>query len=315
MRGYYYQTLFLIPSNTISYKTFVLYSLLLLVLLITPTIKKTMLTSVLISTYFKENPDWLDASLRSIYDSQTRKPDEIVLVLDGPLTPALLTVIDRWKNALEDILTIVVNKKNLGLARSLNEGLKVAKGDIIIRMDSDDIAFPHRIEKQVQFMEQHPDVDVVGAWVTEFIGSIDNVRSIRKVPETSEQIYQFGKHRNPLNHPSVAFRRDRVVEHGGYTHFLLFEDYCLWAQLLMKGYRFHNFQEPLLWFRTSADMFSRRGGWHYAVTELRFQHYLYGIGYITLPMMLRNSIVRFTGRIMPNSLRRFMYSRFMRGEI
>jgi glycosyltransferase involved in cell wall biosynthesis len=271
-----------------------------------------MSVSVLMSTYIKENPDWLDASLRSIYDDQTQKPDEIVLVLDGPLTPELQAVINRWKTALKDVLTIVANMRNQGLALSLNDGLKVAKGDIIVRMDSDDIAFPERIEKQVEFMELHKDIDVVGAWITEFIGTPDNVRSIRKVPETSDEIYEFGKCRNPLNHPSVAFRRERIVEHGGYTHFLLFEDYCLWAQLLTKGYRFYNIQESLLWFRTSADMFSRRGGWHYAFTELKFQRYLYGIGYITLPTLLRNSIVRFNGRIMPNWMRRFMYSHYVR---
>lgn len=271
-----------------------------------------MSVSVLISTYYKEKPEWLDASLHSIYTNQTRKPDEIVLVQDGPLTSELQAVISTWKATLGDKLTIVVNEKNMGLAMSLNNGLKVAKGDIIVRMDSDDIAYPERISKQVDFMEQRPDIDVVGSWVSEFIDTPENEISTRKVPELSEGIYEFGKSRNPMNHPSVAFRRDRVMEHGGYTHFWLFEDYCLWAQLLVKGYRFYNFQESLLWFRISADMFARRGGWKYAITEQKFQFYLHGIGYISFAMMLKNCIIRFSGRIIPNSIRRFMYYRFMR---
>jgi glycosyltransferase involved in cell wall biosynthesis len=140
-----------------------------------------MSVSVLISTYYKEKPEWLDASLHSIYTNQTRKPDEIVLVQDGPLTPELQVVISTWKTALGDKLTIVVNEKNMGLAMSLNNGLKVAKGDIIVRMDSDDIAYPERISKQVYFMEQHPDIDVVGSWVSEFIDTPENEISTRKV--------------------------------------------------------------------------------------------------------------------------------------
>jgi glycosyltransferase involved in cell wall biosynthesis len=248
-------------------------------------------------------------ALDSLY-AQTFQDFKIILCEDGSSDNTYQVAADYASK--HDNIILIRNEKNMGLAMSLNNGLKVAKGDIIVRMDSDDIAYPERISKQVDFMEQRPDIDVVGSWVSEFIDTPENEISTRKVPELSEGIYEFGKSRNPMNHPSVAFRRDRVMEHGGYTHFWLFEDYCLWAQLLVKGYRFYNFQESLLWFRISADMFARRGGWKYAITEQKFQFYLHGIGYISFAMMLKNCIIRFSGRIIPNSIRRFMYYRFMR---
>lgn len=271
-----------------------------------------MTCSVLMSTYYKENAEYLDIAFDSIWTSQTRKPEEIVLVEDGPLTAELCSVIEKWKGQLASSLVIVEKQHNEGLAKALNSGLAVAKGDIIIRMDSDDIAYPERISEEMEYLEQHHDIDVVGAWISEFIDNKENVVSVRKVPETAEEIYHFGKKRNPMNHPTVAFRRERIVNHGGYTHYLLFEDYYLWASLLLDGYKFHNIQKPLLWFRTSADMYARRGGLKYALTEISFQRYLHKIGYISTIELIKNTCMRFLGRVMPNSMRKHLYSSVMR---
>lgn len=268
--------------------------------------------SVLMSTYYKDNAAFLDMAFESIWTAQTRKPDEIVLIEDGKLTSALYSTIEKWRKTLNGKLIIVENEKNLGLAKALNAGLAKATGDIIIRMDSDDIAKPERIEKEAYYLEQHPDIDVVGSWIDEFRNTPDDVINTRKVPETTTEILRFGKRRNPMNHPSVAFRRQRIIGHGGYTHFLLFEDYCLWAQLMMKGYRFYNIQESLLWFRTSDDVYARRGGWRYGITEIRFQKYLHNLGYISTTEMLENCAIRFISRITPNCLRKLIYIKLLR---
>lgn len=264
------------------------------------------------STYYKEKPEFLQLALQSIWDSQTHKPDEIVLVEDGPLTPALYSIIEKWKKTLGDAMIVVKNKNNQGLARSLNNGLEKAKGEIIVRMDSDDIAFAERIEEELKVFENNLETDVVGSWISEFIDSTNNVVSTRRVPEFHNDIYQFGKIRNPMNHPTIAFRKQCVTENGGYKHFLLFEDYCLWVTLLKKGCKFYNIQKPLLWFRSSPDMFARRGGMRYALTELKFQYYMYSIGYISLLNLLRNSCMRFAGRLIPNKLRMFAYQKALR---
>ena len=94
-----------------------------------------MTISVLMSTYLREQPAYLDAAMKSIWTDQTRKPDQMVLVKDGTLTPELDAVIDRWKEQLGTTLTIVANRQNQGLALALNSGLACCTGDIIARMD------------------------------------------------------------------------------------------------------------------------------------------------------------------------------------
>ena len=142
-------------------------------------------------------------------------------------------------------------------------------------MDTDDIAKPDRFEKQLAIFLEHPEIDVVGAWIDEFEGEVSNVLSMRKVPEQHENILRFAKGRCPVNHPVVMFRKSAVLKAGGYKHFPLFEDYYLWVRMLMNGARFYNIQESLLFFRFSPDMFRRRGGWRYAVTEVRLQTLFY----------------------------------------
>ena len=152
--------------------------------------------SVLLSVYYKENPIYLQAALDSIWTQQTVAPNEIVLVKDGPLTVDLDRVIDEFgKNAP---VTIIPLKKNVGLGQALNKGLKYCSNDIVARMDTDDIAFPARFEKQIKFLNDNHDVDIVGSWLDEFEGDPNNLISRRKVPEEMNEIKEFLKKRNPL---------------------------------------------------------------------------------------------------------------------
>lgn len=266
--------------------------------------------SVLLSVYWKENPDWLHLALKSIWDDQTLKPVEIVLVKDGPLTDRLEAVINQFKQHAP--LKIVPLTQNQGLGRALNEGLRFCSCDLVARMDTDDISKPDRFEKQIRFISQHSDISVVGSWVDEFIDNPDHVVSERKLPSMPDELYRFGQKRNPMNHPTVVFRKAIVQSVGGYEHFPLFEDYWLWCRMLRHGCKLYNIPQSLLWFRTSSDVYKRRGGWRYAVTELRFQRALFKLGYIGLCRMLLNDISRFSIRIMPNKLRRYLYNALAR---
>ena len=109
--------------------------------------------SVIIATYKGEKPAYLDRALRSIWDDQKRKPDEIVLVEDGPLTTGLCSVVDAWKEILESRLVVIEKPVNQGLAAALNDAIEVAHGDLIARMDSDDISLPDRFMLQEQYMD------------------------------------------------------------------------------------------------------------------------------------------------------------------
>lgn len=266
--------------------------------------------SVLISLYKKESPEFLDQSLLSVFN-QTRKADEVVLVEDGPLTSALNCVVEKYQNMYPELIVVRMDK-NCGLGLALNEGLRFCHYELVVRMDTDDICKSNRFEKQISFMENHGNVDVCGAWIEEFENSPEIITSIRKVPESHAEIYKYGKRRNPINHPVSVFRKSKIESVGGYIHFLLFEDYYLWARMLVNGARFYNLQEPLLSFRRTPQTFKRRGGLKYLINELKFQFKLFSIGYIDIRLLISNCFVRSFVRVVPNCLRDYIYKKCLR---
>lgn len=262
------------------------------------------------SLYAKERPEFLRLSLDSVF-GQTLPPDEVVMVEDGPLTPELYAVLDEYSAAHPE-LTRIPLPRNGGLGRALNEGLRHCTHLIVARMDTDDIAKPDRFERQVRFMNENADISASGSWIDEFVGTTDNVVSQRSTATTPDGIALYARTRNPLNHPSVIFRKTDVEAVGSYMHFPLFEDWYLWARLISHGYRLANIPEPLLWFRTSPDTFRRRGGWRYARDGARFQFTLRRLGLIGYATALKNSVLRGAVYMLPNSLRGWIYSRFLR---
>lgn len=266
--------------------------------------------SVLLSVYRKEQPPYF----RQCFDSlmaQSLQPNEIILVKDGELTPELEEVITEYQQKLPVLKTVSL-ETNQGLGRALNEGLKHCSHELVARMDTDDICKPFRFAKQVEMFENHPEIDVTGTWIDEFDGDINHVVSVRKLPESHEEILRFARRRNPLNHPTVMFRKNKVEQVGGYRHCPLFEDYDLWVRMLQNGNRFYNIPESLLYFRFSPDMFKRRGGWGYVYKEINFQNRLLGSRFISLWTYLQNVCVRMMARVIPNRLRAMLYKKLLR---
>lgn len=269
--------------------------------------------SVLMSVYWKEEPSYLQKSLHSIFH-QTLQPNEVVLVEDGPLTEELCDVIKDFQR-LHKNLKIVPLKVNGGLGRALNEGLKYCTYDLVARMDSDDECYPTRFEKQINFLSTHPEIDVVGSLTTEFT---DNgcggkkILSLKHFPHTVEDNDSYSRKRCPVEHPAVIFRKAAVIRAGGYQHCPLFEDYHLWARMIVNGSKFYNIQEPLLYFRMTKDSFKRRGGWTYAINELKALWMFRKIGFLTTCQFLFDVITRFPVRIVPLRIREFIYRTFLR---
>jgi len=266
--------------------------------------------SVLISVYKKENPLFLDAALNSII-CQTIQPDEIILIEDGPLTNELESVINKYKT-IESKLKNIHLEKNQGLANALNVGLKYCKNELIARMDSDDIAKPTRFAKQIAIFSTHPNIDICSSWIEEFQDSTDNILSIKKIPEKHEDIIKYAKHRSPINHPTVMYKKSSVLAVGGYDGFP--EDYRLWIKMLMKGYQFYNIQESLLYFRFSPDMIKRRGGFKYALNDIKSQIIFYKMGFLSFFDTIYNIIIRVTVRLFPSKIRTYIYKQFLRKE-
>ena len=270
-----------------------------------------MTLSVLMSVWRGEEAGYLDTAIRSVWTEQTRLPDQLVLVEDGALGDGLLCIIGRWKAELDDKMIIVKNVRNLGLAKSLNKGIAVCTGDLIARMDSDDVADKRRMERQADFLNIHSDIDIVGGAIIEFSDKEPFVLQ-RNYPQTTEEVMRYISKASPLAHPAVMMRR-RIFDSGlRYDEkYLMSQDIALWFDVLAKGYRIANIPEVVLRYRRTKTMFKRRGR-KKAVNELKI--YIKGIyrlnGLLTYKYIY--PLLRFVFRLMPCKLIEAIYNNKVR---
>lgn len=264
--------------------------------------------SVLMSVYIKEKAEFLDRALKSIYDEQEIKPNQIVLVEDGELTDELYEMIEIWKNKLGEILEVVKLEKNMGLGDALKIGLEKCKFEFVARMDSDDISLPNRFKKQLEAFENNPNLDICGSWVGEFENDENEIYAYRKLPQNHDDIIKFAKTRSPLNHPSVMFKKSAVLKAGSYQKALMTEDYFLWVRMLLDGAKFYNIPEMLVKMRAGKSQLSRRGGLKYAISEFKVQREFYNLGFLNFYEFARNASVKFIVRLLPKAILSKIYS-------
>lgn len=262
--------------------------------------------SVLLSIYHKENPKFFDCAMTSIALEQSLKPNEIILVRDGFLTPDLDVILDKWANRLS-ILRIISLDKNIGLGGALAIGMDNCSNDLIARMDTDDISQPDRFKMQVHYMQEHSNCDIVGSNVTEFSNNSNIIVSSRLVPSSHTNIIKEAQIRSPFNHPSVMYRKSAVIKAGGYKEYHGFEDYYLWVRMIQNGARCANISEPLVSMRTGYSMLNRRSGISYAVNEVKLQYKFLDLGFITWPIFLKNLVIRIPVRLLPSRFRFYIY--------
>lgn len=267
--------------------------------------------SVLMSVYSGENAGNLRCAVSSMLD-QTVRPDQFVIVCDGPLGYALDAVLSDFVNAdTEGLFDIVRLPENVGLGRALGAGLDACRNEYVARMDSDDIAFPKRCELQLDAVIAHK-LQLISGYVLEFTGDTSNVVSMRKVPATQEGIIEFSKRRNPFNHPCVMFEKSAVLKAGGYQDLYRLEDYYLWVRMLAGGCRAANVAQPILYMRADEGMYSRRGGVAYGVSQMKLLKYMRSTGYIGTWGFILMSVARFILSIVPTSLRHVVYGKVAR---
>ncbi len=253
--------------------------------------------TVLISVYAPEKPEHLQTALESIWNQQTLRPSEIVLVKDGPLTQELDEVIDRFKSGAP--AKIISLDHNYGLGYALAYGLGYCTHELVARMDSDDIAFPDRFERQIRLMQDNPGIDISGTSIAEFHNNTDEVCSYRRLPSRFSDIQSFARKRNPLNHMTVLFRKTAVMEAGNYRPFYGYEDYYLWIRMILNGSRIENLPEELVYARVGNDMYARRHGIRYFSQELRLQKELVRMDFINHWEYFRNIVLRAFPRLFP----------------
>lgn len=272
--------------------------------------EKTIAFSVAMCVYGKDDPVWFTTALESI-QNQTRRPDEIVLVVDGPVPAALDEIIRVCEeNPLFSVLRL---EKNQGHGRARELSLQSCTKDWIALMDADDISCPDRFEKQLSYIGDHPECDIVGGNITEFRGTPDQIVGQRVVPQVGEAIRNYARRRCPMNQVTVLFRKAAVEAAGGYIDWFCEEDYYLWLRMLEKHMVFANLPDILVNVRVGEDMYQRRGGWQYFASEYRLQNYMRERGMIGWPRWGMNVAQRFILQVvMPNRLRGLVFKCFAR---
>lgn len=273
-----------------------------------------MTISVLMSVYKSEKAEYFNRSLQSVWDDQTLKPNQVVLIVDGPVGDDLWEVIHAWEDRLGDILCLVQNKENLGLTKSLNKGLQYVTSKYIARADSDDISLPLRFERQLDYLEHHPDIDILGGAIQEF-NENNECLNIRHYPLTHEQACKYILKASPLAHPSVMLRKKIFDEGLRYDEqYRTSQDVALWYDAVLAGYHIANLDEIILLFRHSRDVYKRRG---HAKAWNEFKIYMKGI-YRMKGLFTWNYIYpisRLAFRMMPDSIIRFFYQSNMRNRM
>jgi len=262
--------------------------------------------SVLMSIYKKENPKYFDIAMQSIWDNQTLKPCEIVLVEDGELTLPLYEIIKKWKDKLNDILVSIPLKQNVGFAKALNIGLDYCSSELIMRMDTDDISMPNRFEIQYQYMQKNKSVSACGTYIEEFDQNNVEYKNILKLPVENEDLKEFVKLRSPICHPSSMFRKKDILEVGNYPELRLGQDYALWSVLIARGYEISNIPKVLLKLRTNSDFFKRRGwdSFKYEVDVMKLQ---YNENLINIFELVKAFSLRFILRLSPVFVKKIAY--------
>lgn len=267
--------------------------------------------SVCMSVYHNDAASEFMDAVMSICN-QTCSPDEIILVIDGPIPDLLQVTIDALREKLE-IIKVIRLERNMGHAIARQTGLDAAKNELCAVMDADDIATPDRFEKQLKAFEHHPEVSVVGGLINEFIQRPDNVVGTRIVPEHDAEIKSYLKSRCPMNLVTVMLKKSDVMKVGGYQDWYCEEDYFLWIRLALAGYKFYNIQDNLVNVRVGEEMYQRRGGNKYFRSEARLQRYMYDHSIISWPRYAYNVIIRWIVQVaMPNRVRGWVFQTFAR---
>lgn len=270
--------------------------------------------SILMSLYYKENPVYLDISLNSIF-SQTVMPDQVVLVLDGPIGEELYTVVEKFRKSYPS-LEIYPQPVNKGLSTALNVGLEKCRNEIVFRMDTDDICYPNRFERLLKEYEANPELEIVGSFAT-MIDENGKELKMMMAPLSQEDIYNK-IWTSPFLHPTVSFRKSSILNVGSYNPNSgpRQDDYELWFRCVEHGLKCRNIAEPLLYYRFFSDSINRNnvkvGWWRFKVgikgaikcncSPIAYIGVAYPLVRSLMPKFIRKLMYRMADKINPRTI-------------
>ena len=270
--------------------------------------------SVLISLYEKDNIDYFKLALESVAVHQTKQPAQVVIVQDGPVPEGIDAVIASVQGQVPQIeFTVVKKEKNAGLAAALNTGLTACRYAWVARMDADDISAPDRFEKQITYLQSHPEVSVVGGTIAEFETQIGDMDSKRCVKPTQQEIKDMARTRTPMNHVSVMFSKAAVEKVGGYSeNFGKLEDYKLWIDLISAGSILGNVEDVLVYVRVGNGFLKRRSNKREIQDWDMLQRYLLRCGLVSKPRAIVNSVYIRAFIYLPAWIKKLAYKTVLR---
>ncbi|EOD1041585.1 TPA: glycosyltransferase [Citrobacter farmeri] len=265
--------------------------------------------SVLMSVYSKEEPVFFEEAIYSVVNN-TIAPDDIVVVVDGPIPSMLERSINKLKE--QYLINVVYLEENVGLGKALNIGINHCKYDLIMRMDTDDYCIKTRFQEQLNYFAKHENIALLGGHIAEYDESMSKCIGIRVVPCEYHNIKMMAKKRNPFNHMTVAFRKSVILSVGGYKHHLYMEDYNLWLRVIAGGYSVANIPNVLVKVRAGENMLSRRKGLIYIHSEYLLYKLKHKLGIDNYTHGLVIFLLRALTRVLPISYLKFLYSKLRR---
>ena len=233
-------------------------------------------------------------------------PNQILIIADGPIIEVVNDYIKHLKEKYDDIVRIIYLKNNRGLGYALKIGLENSKNEIIARFDSDDLNLKDRLYKQYKYLMKEKSIDILGSKVLEYKIEKGIISSRTKnVPINDLEIKKMMRYRNPINHPSVIFRKTPILNEGSYQIIESFEDYYLWLRCKKINLKFENLNEPLVAMRRESNTL-RRYGFHYAMQELSFLRKIIFENLINFFFIIP-FIVRISSRVLPKIILKYLF--------
>lgn len=270
--------------------------------------------SVLTTLYKNDNPEFLKQSIESML-KQSILTNDYIIVADGPLTPELDSILETYAKKYS-FFRLVRLKENGGLGVALRRGVEECKNDLIARLDSDDISVRNRCELQLKEFELDSELAIVGSDMYEFDEDPSKVKDIKKMPVSTEQIYQYGKRRNPFNHSSVMYKKSVIKSVGSYSTRRRSQDVELWSKVIFAGHKCKNINKPLVYFRTDgANRVKRKKKWSNVKSDLAVYKANYKMGYASFFDYLYICLYQMTFYIMPEKMASYLYTRLFRKKV
>ena len=269
--------------------------------------------SVSMCVYGGDNPEWFHTAVDSVLN-QTVKPNEVVLVVDGPVPEQLDAVISDF--AQNPVFRVIRLEKNMGHGEARRTGLEACSHELVALMDADDICVPNRFEHQLDAFENNPEITIVGGNISEFVDDPRQPVGARKVFCINADIKADMKKRCPMNQMTVMFRKSAVKKVGGYVDWYCDEDYYLWLRMMLDGCVFANIPLTLVNVRVGKEMYQRRGGMRYFKSEAKLQKWMLQkkvIGFGTFAVNVTKRLI--VQVLLPNRLRGWVFQKFARKPV